>query len=767
MNISRTPLRSRMHALSCAALLVLCSALQGQTATDYPHPPPIKQSADGTLTSFLMLGPMPTAGLTINNALGERHCAPSVGEIYRAEQWQGWWREAPAASGMLDVNAFVSDYLPHAWPPHYPDVFYLHTYLTVTNTTRARLVIDGHISDAHVWLKGAPQARHGKNVDVSLTPGTHGLLVKCFGFQTTGMPWNVNCQLTDPQGRPQPDVVATLNHPQDAPAELYFRNNATLRPGEAPSDRIEVRLHHEHPTPAVRTYYEDRDVAFIMSLKYLNDIKMLRAYGPANYTTWTGFRGSVTLDVFDFWGQHTTNITTDITIRYQLPCEFRVNLSTLARGHYTIRLGLHDEAGRRLMQRSTLARSDTFDGSVPMQFAVISHATNMTVSARSALATSTDHTSRAPASWKRMLTQSRLLGSRLHMPEGLAFWPQDTVFSNAVHGAPPIQVWPTRTETALRASRSVDLPLCGNLDIWTPSGQTQPVLKGAVDTNAVLTSRLPSRITAIVDHYKAHVRHWRFHHELNTLSADSPFMQGYAAALHAGTAAVAATDPTAQIIAPGLTGADTNALLRYELADAIGTNGWINLHTYSWGYATAPDLVSGAVQASLADAGSPRDIVISRSGHDRAYPGNGVLGQTQQLAKWFAYALARPDIRKVFFSMQPGERYTPVDARQGPYPAWVALRTMGLLLDGADSVIRRETSALSHAFAAVKGDTHLLLLWHDADAPASVRVDQDVTYVNMMDQRFPAEAGTPITVDQLPVILLGKAPLTLLAPAPQ
>ena len=705
--------------------LALCVLLcESEAATDYPHPPAVAVTTNGAIQSFLMLGPMPTAGLTINNIHGERHCAPCNGQLFRAEQWSGWWRPVKSNNNHHDIISYAGDYTPPAWPPHYPDAVYLNAYLTVAVATNIVIDISGTISDAHVFIDGVRHAAGTTEFPTELSAGTHQLMIKCFGFQETNHLWNVSCRLLDEDRKPTSNISVTLNHPNDAPAELSFRNSDSFAPGEAPSDRFDIDVRTPRNIPESRIIEEELPISFWMSLRYLNDMEMLRTYGPARYASWTGFRGSAKVETFDFWGRTVAETNTTVTINSLLPTLIAPHFNNLKRGHYSIRLTVFDEAGRRLLQRSVSNISRTRDGSVPMQFAVISADRNNTAESKSKLASSVHR----PPGWPSALDDSRLLaishafGARLYMEDDTSFLP--TVTNGSAY------IWPQEINKRVAQARALGMQLCGNLNSVSPEAYNEAALQ------ATLTRHADT------------IHHWQVHEDsAETTEASIEKLHEMA--------------PAATVISSGIEGADTKSIALHKLQTRMHTNDWLNLHTYSWGYLDEPQLVTGPVQTMLSKIDDPPSIIIGRTGHDRGYPVNGVLGQTQQLSKWFVYALNQPRIKKVFFSMTPGQRWTPVDAEYGPYPAWLALRTLGLTLDGAVPEGALTPSPTTHAFRFRTDDGHVMALWHDRNAPIQITPSTDVTYINMMDERFPVSAGEAIPVDRLPIVLQSAKPFTI------
>ncbi|MDA1044535.1 MAG: hypothetical protein O3C57_04855 [Verrucomicrobia bacterium] len=347
------------------------------------------------------------------------------------------------------------------------------------------------------------------------------------------------------------------------------------------------------------------------------------------------------------------------------------------------------------------------------------------------------------------------------------YWPQILNATEALTTASTNLIWSDILARQIVHAEAIGLPLCGNLAGWTTAKSNlvaianQPGMPQLAFDEA--RKLIPAIVGLSVSHYQNAIRHWRFHNAINTSSGGTAFDSRYWNLFSNAVAAIRHNAPEALIVAPGLLGADTNTLLQSGMTELLGRNDWVNLHTYSWGYITEPDLVSSPVQEALETSGRPQSIVISRCGHDRAFPGNGVLGQTQQLAKWFGFAMTQAHIKKVFFGMQAGDRWTPVDAQGGPYPAWVALRTLGLLLDGAHYIGPIADSPTTFAFRFRKADTHLMLLWHDAHRPAQIRTSHDCTFVNMMDQRYPVKANAEIPVDRLPVILVAPEAFNIFA----
>ncbi|MDA1044536.1 MAG: hypothetical protein O3C57_04860 [Verrucomicrobia bacterium] len=325
-------------AISSRAVILFRIAALFWGLTIYGRAQSTALTADGGVQAFLMLGPMPTAGLTMINAWGERQCAPVNGQIFRAEGWDGWWRNVEAPMGNLDILSNADRYAPIAWPPHYPDIVYLHTCLSVTTRQDTALSIDGVFSDAHVLLDGEHQKVDGHLVPLALEAGVHNLLIKCFGFQETGMPWKVRCRLLNEQGTAEHNVMLTVNPPDLAPAELQFRNHPAFRPGEAPSDRIDIRFRNSVSALATRIYPEHGNLHFHLLFHYMDDLEMLRAYGPVNFAVWTTFRGSYDIRVFDFWGMPAGTITNTLVINSGNSNGIRFTMAPLARGHYTMQI---------------------------------------------------------------------------------------------------------------------------------------------------------------------------------------------------------------------------------------------------------------------------------------------------------------------------------------------------------------------------------------------------------------------------------------------
>ncbi|MFT5241067.1 MAG: hypothetical protein ACI9OU_000458 [Candidatus Promineifilaceae bacterium] len=714
------------HATDVLLLLLAVHLSLGESKaeTNYPHPPVVAVTTNGAIQSFLMLGPMPTAGLTINNIHGERHCAPCNGQLFRAEQWSGWWRPVQSDDARHDIMRYTGDYTPSAWPPHYPDAVYLNAYLTVTVATNIVIDLSGILSDAHIFIDGVRHASNTTEFPTALSAGTHQLMIKCFGFQETNHQWNVSCRLLNEARKPTSNVSVTLNHPNDAPAELSFRNRDTFTPGEAPSDRLDIDVRTPRNIPESRIIQEDQPIPLILSVRYLNGLEMLRTYGPVRYTSWTGFRGSAKIETFDFWGRTVAETTTDITIKSLMTTSINPNFKILKRGHYTMRLTLFDEAGRRLLQRSVSNISRTREGSVPMQFAVISAERNTTPEPKSKLAASVQQPPGWPAAFddSRLLGISHAFGARLYMTDDVSFLP--TVTNGNAY------IWPKEINKRVAQAQKLGMLLCGNLN--------------SVSSEAYNDAALQSTLTRYADT----IHHWQVHENSEGAKGVSiAKLQKWA--------------PAATVISSGIVGADIKSITHHKLQTHLRTNDWLNLHTYSWGYIDEPQLVTGPVQTMLSKIDGPPALIIGRTGHDRGYPVNGVLGQTQQLSKWFVYALNQARIKKVFFSMTPAQRWTPVDADYGPYPAWLALRTLGLTLDGAEPEGAIHPSPTTHAFRFRDDNRHVVVMWHDKNAPIQITASIDVTYINMMDERFSVSANDAIPVDRLPIVLQSAKPFTI------
>ncbi|MDE0838693.1 MAG: hypothetical protein OSB41_06515 [Kiritimatiellae bacterium] len=534
----------------------------------------------------------------------------------------------------------------------------------------------------------------------------------------------MSCRLLDEAHKPTRNVSVTLNHPNDAPAELSFRNSNTFTPGEAPSDRLDIELRTPPNIPESRILQENQPISMLLSVRYLNDLEMLRTYGPVHYERWTGFRGSAKIETFDFWGRTVAETTTNITITSLIPTSIDPNFKKLNRGHYTIRVTLFDEAGRRLLQRSVSKISRTHEGSVPMQFAVISAQRNTTPEPESKLATSAHRATQWPSDLddNHLLSLTHTLGARLFMTDDASFLP--TVTNNNAY------LWPKIINRRVVQAQKLGIQLCGNLKNAAPESYNQAALQ------------------ATLTRYADTIHHWLIPNNSE-------------ASKHVSIANLQKFAPAATTISSGIEGADTERIARHKLQTRLRTNDWLNIHTYSWGYLDEPQLVTGRVQTMLSKIEHAPSVIIGRTGHDRVYPVNGVLGQTQQLSKWFVYALNQPRIKKVFFSITPGQRWTPIDADYGPYPAWLALRTLALTLDGAEPEGAIHPSPTTHAFRYRADNRHLVVLWHDKNTPTQITPSIDVTYINMMDERFPVSAGVAIPVDRLPIVLQSAAAFTI------
>ena len=115
-----------------------------------------------------------------------------------------------------------------------------------------------------------------------------------------------------------------------------------------------------------------------------------------------------------------------------------------------------------------------------------------------------------------------------------------------------------------------------------------------------------------------------------------------------------------------------------------------------------------------------------------------------------------PWIKAVCLGVAGPLYWTVKDHNCVPYPAWVALRTAGLMIDGAEYQGKLKLAAATgHAFK--KGNEFVTVLWCDADTPVQVQFENDVSVVDLMDGMSVLPAREGLSLDRTPVFVVGRA----------
>jgi hypothetical protein len=265
-----------------------------------------------------------------------------------------------------------------------------------------------------------------------------------------------------------------------------------------------------------------------------------------------------------------------------------------------------------------------------------------------------------------------------------------------------------------------------------------------------------------VERYKDRIRYWKFHNEVNLSRDRGSTPEFYGHLMKVAVEAAREADPDCIIVNASMSGSDVNYIDRLITLGYAPYFDMVDVHNYSWGdwtgtigHATRDSLITGSVHELLVRRGLNKPIVLGEVGHNRRYPSNGTLGQARQLSKWFTIAMTLPWVKAVCFGFA-GDDWTVTDDRGTPFPAWVALRTTALLIDGADYVgMLKRLPVTGYVFR--KNERYVTVLWLDADSPKDLLFRQSVTLVDLLDRRSKLEANKSVAVGRTPLFALSSS----------
>lgn len=732
----------------------------------------------GFIWDWLVLGPLHTAGLTMDLAHGEQTIRPNHGNKFFACGDRATWQLVQSDTPTIDLKAAFPRYKAHVWPGGYPACAYAHVYIS-SSMSDCKIEVDGKFGRYEAYLNGQRLPKDGTASLFNgnpLQPGVNSLLLKFYGTQTKGHDWSFTCRILGVDGEPLKGQEYFVNNPEQDPPDLKARNRDDFKPGQAPSDRIRVGIAPGNcPTP-MYIWYEDQSVTPQLTFSTRTDQQMKTLFGNVEWApSEEEIKVRAFVEVQDTWGEQAYTDTHVFTITPDKPVHLPLEMGQLKRGHYVIRVRLERQGGGWLLNTACQwGQNPRRLPAIPMQLAVVSRELNETPAKTSKLGASFYWAAaNNQAMTDQRMLQCQIMGVKFHI--SMRSWTWAGPDLETLQNKPPEQwEWNPGPDLLIESAKKHGITLVGDLDGWWPvhgspaaswsnhkAAKDDAVVSFYVESaNWQLIGRYDEKVTedlvrkythAVVSRYKDRIRFWKFHNEANLFRDRGFTPKFYTHLLKIASQAAKEADPDCIIINASLSGSDSSYLGKMLSLGAAKYFDIVDIHNYSWGHHGGRTMLTAPIHSLLSKRGIDKPIIIGETGHFRYYPANGVLGQLRQSVKWYTYSKTLAWMDKICFGVEGPAMWTLSSGLQAPYPGYLGLRTASLAIDGA-RFVDKFPSKHTEGWVFQKGDQFITVLWSNGQNE-TFRFDQDLTVCDLLDRRSSLPGGQTITTSLNPLIL--------------